>query len=89
MLATLAVPLCLMLVFLPRLSAAHSRVRVEDHSVTPAVFEDLIWVMPPFASQRATGLYRLDDPVATLRNMPRAHDASARQISPWLLGLAQ
>ena len=125
-----------------RVSAAHGRVRVEDHSVTPAVFEDLaageqlavtwgqgasrtriavddvarwrrgevvardltvselvdsfrpyyggaIWVMPPFASQRVTGLYRLDDPVATLRNMARAHNASARQISPWLLVLAQ
>lgn len=123
-------------------SAAHGRVRVEDHSVHPAVFEDLvagerlavtwgqgasrtriavddvarwrrgeviardltvselvdsfrpyyggaIWVMPPFASQRVTGLYRLDDPVATLRNMARAHNASARQISPWLLVLAQ
>lgn len=125
-----------------RVSAAHGRVRVEDHSVTPAVFEDLaageqlavtwgqgasrtriavddvarwrrgevvardltvselvdsfrpyyggaIWVMPPFASQRVTGLYRLDDPVATLRNMARAHNASLRQISPWLLVLAQ
>ena len=125
-----------------RVSAAHGRVRVEDHSVNPAVFEDLvagerlavtwgqgasrtriavddvarwrrgeviardltvselvdsfrpyyggaIWVMPPFASQRVTGLYRLDDPVATLRNMARAHNASARQISPWLLVLAQ
>ena len=125
-----------------RISAAHGRVRVEDHSVNPAVFEDLaageqlavtwgqgasrtriavddvarwrrgelvarnltvselvdafrpyyggaIWVMPPFASQRVTGLYRLDDPVATLRNMARAHNASARQISPWLLVLAQ
>ena len=125
-----------------RVSAAHGRVRVEDHSVNPAVFEDLtageqlavtwgqgasrtriavddvarwrrgevvardltvselvdsfrpyyggaIWVMPPFASQRVTGLYRLDDPVATLRNMASAHNASARQISPWLLVLAQ
>ena len=125
-----------------RVSTAHGRVRVEDHSVNPAVFEDLvagerlavtwgqgasrtriavddvarwrrgeviardltvselvdsfrpyyggaIWVMPPFASQRVTGLYRLDDPVATLRNMASAHNASARQISPWLLVLAQ
>ena len=125
-----------------RVSAAHGRVRVEDHSVHPAVFEDIvageqlavtwgqgasrtriavddvarwrrgeviardltvselvdsfrpyyggaIWVMPPFASQRVTGLYRLDDPVATLRNMASAHNASARQISPWLLVLAQ
>ena len=125
-----------------RVSAAHGRVRVQDHSVNPAVFEDLvageqlavtwgqgasrtriavddvarwrrgevvardltvselvdsfrpyyggaIWVMPPFASQRVTGLYRLDDPVATLRNMASAHNASARQISPWLLVLAQ
>lgn len=125
-----------------RVSAAHGRVRVEDHSVNPAVFEDLaageqlavtwgqgasrtriavddvarwrrgevvardltvselvdsfrpyyggaIWVMPPFASQRVTGLYRLDDPVATLRNMASAHNASARQISPWLLVLAE
>ena len=125
-----------------RVSAAHGRVRVEDHSVNPAVFEDIvageqlavtwgqgasrtriavddvarwrrgevvardltvselvdsfrpyyggaIWVMPPFASQRVTGLYRLDDPVATLRNMASAHNASARQISPWLLVLAQ
>ena len=125
-----------------RVSAAHGRVRVQDHSVHPAVFEDIvageqlavtwgqgasrtriavddvarwrqgevvardltvselvdsfrpyyggaIWVMPPFASQRVTGLYRLDDPVATLRNMASAHNASARQISPWLLVLAQ
>ena len=48
-----------------------------------------IWVTEPFASQRVTGLYRLDDPVTTLSAMAQAHGASVRQISPWLLVLAR
>lgn len=49
----------------------------------------VIVVTEPFASQRVTGLYRLHDPVATLSDMARAHDATARRISPWLLVLSQ
>ena len=123
-------------------SAAHGRVRVEDHSVTPAASADLtagdrlavtwgegasltsiavddvarwrsgeliardlpvselvdsfrpyyggvIVITEPFASQRVTGLYRLDDPVSTLRDMARAHGARVREIGPWLLMLSQ
>lgn len=49
----------------------------------------VIVVTEPFASQRVTGLYRLNDPVTTLSDMARAHDATARRISPWLLVLSQ
>lgn len=49
----------------------------------------VIVITEPFASQRVTGLYRLDDPVSTLSDMARAHGASARQIGPWLLVLSQ
>lgn len=52
-------------------------------------YSGVIVVREPFASQRVTGLYRLDDPVATLTDMAQAHGASARQIGPWLLVLGQ
>jgi transmembrane sensor len=50
-------------------------------------YNGVIVVTEPFASQRVTGLYRLDDPVATLTDMAAAHNASATQISPWMLVL--
>jgi transmembrane sensor len=49
----------------------------------------VILVTEPFASQRVTGLYRLNDPASTLADMAEAHGATARQISPWLLVLSQ
>ncbi len=52
-------------------------------------YSGVIVVTEPFASQRVTGLYRLDDPVATLSDMARAHGATATQISPWLLILSK
>ncbi len=48
-----------------------------------------ILVTEPFASQRVTGLYRLNNPVSTLTEMALAHDATAKQITPWLLVLSQ
>ncbi|HWV15745.1 MAG TPA: FecR domain-containing protein [Cellvibrio sp.] len=50
-------------------------------------YEGVILVTEPFASQRVTGLYRLDKPVATLTEMALAHGVKARQITPWLLVL--
>lgn len=52
-------------------------------------FDGVIVVREPFASRRVTGLYRLHDPVTTLGEMARAHDATMRQISPWVLVLDQ
>jgi transmembrane sensor len=50
-------------------------------------YDGVILVTEPFASQRVTGLYRLDNPVATLTDMALAHGVKARQITPWLLVL--
>ena len=52
-------------------------------------YNGVILVTEPLASQQVTGLYRLDDPVATLQEMAAAHGATALQISPWLLVLSQ
>ncbi len=38
--------------------------------------------------QRLTGVYNLADPAAALRAVARAHNATVRQISPWLLILS-
>ncbi|MFC6978484.1 FecR family protein [Microbulbifer taiwanensis] len=51
-------------------------------------YSGVIWVAEPLASQRVTGLYRLDDPINTLAEMAEAHGATARQLSPWLLVLS-
>lgn len=50
-------------------------------------YDGVILVTEPFASQRVTGLYRLDNPVATLTDLAAAHGVKARQITPWLLVL--
>jgi transmembrane sensor len=52
-------------------------------------YDGLILVREPFASQRVTGLYRLNNPVTTLTEMALAHGAKAHQITPWLLVLGQ
>lgn len=52
-------------------------------------YDGVIIVREPFASQRVTGLYRLNDPVATLSDMAVAHGMKANQITPWLLILSQ
>lgn len=52
-------------------------------------YSGVILVTEPFASQKVTGFYRLNDPVATLTDMAQAHGATARQISPWLLVISQ
>lgn len=38
-----------------------------------------------FDQQRVTGLYRLDDPTATLNNLAASYGATVKQISPWVL----
>ncbi|MEM9157652.1 MAG: FecR domain-containing protein [Verrucomicrobiota bacterium] len=38
-----------------------------------------------FEQKRVTGVYRLDDPLQTLRGIARAHDGSVRVVSPWLI----
>lgn len=52
-------------------------------------YDGVIIVREPFASQRVTGLYQLNDPVATLSDMALAHGMKAHQITPWLLILGQ
>lgn len=37
------------------------------------------------AGQRVTGVYRLHDPEVALRAIARAHGASVRRVTPWLL----
>jgi len=41
------------------------------------------------AQQRVTGAYNLGDPEHALRGMARAHDATVRRITPWLLVLSE
>ena len=48
-------------------------------------YSGFILVGEPFASQRVTGFYQLDDPVATLTDMARAHGVTVQQIGPWAL----
>ena len=38
-----------------------------------------------FAGRLVSGVYDLNDPEATLRNLASAHDAVVRQVSPWML----
>jgi len=52
-------------------------------------YSGVILVAEPLASQRVTGLYRLDDPVDTLADMAEAHGATLRRVGPWLLVLSQ
>lgn len=68
-------------------------VRNQSVSDVVAAFDDyysgVILVSEPFASQRVTGFYRLNDPVATLTEMAHAHGATARRVTPWLLVLSE
>lgn len=44
-----------------------------------------ILVTDGFAGQRVTGLYRLDEPVATLKRLAAAHGGTVYALSPWVL----
>ncbi|MGI3131665.1 FecR family protein [Halopseudomonas pachastrellae] len=50
-------------------------------------YHGVILLDEPFANQRVTGLYSLNDPLTTLSEMAKAHNANATQISPWVLVL--
>ncbi len=52
-------------------------------------YNGIILVDDAFAHTQVTGLYRLDNPVATLSALAEAHGARARHISPWVLILSQ
>jgi transmembrane sensor len=41
------------------------------------------------AERRVTGAYNLTDPEHALRGLARAHDATVRRITPWLLVLSE
>lgn len=51
--------------------------------------DGIIVVTKPFAEQRVTGLYKLDDPVETLTNLTKAHEAKIHRITPWLIVIGQ
>jgi transmembrane sensor len=38
-----------------------------------------------FGARRVSGVYRLEDPAATLRDLAASHGARMRAITPWLL----
>jgi transmembrane sensor len=49
----------------------------------------IVIVGDTLADQRVTGAYNLADPEHALRGMARAHDATVRRITPWLLVLSE
>lgn len=52
-------------------------------------YQGVIIVQGEFAQTRVTGLYRLNDPVATLTHLAHAQGIRVRQISPWVLLLTE
>lgn len=48
-------------------------------------YNGFIFVAEPFASQRVTGFYMLNNPVKNLTDLAKAHGANVQQITPWLL----
>lgn len=44
-----------------------------------------VMISGEFAKQRVTGVYHLNDPIETLRNLASAHGGSAIQFGPWVL----
>lgn len=48
-------------------------------------YDGFIYVAEPFASQRVTGFYMLNNPVKNLTDLAHAHGGSVQQVTPWLL----
>lgn len=48
-----------------------------------------IIVTGDLAERRVTGLYRLDNPLATLTDLIASHGGTVRQITPWLLIISE
>ncbi|MEM9158568.1 MAG: FecR domain-containing protein [Verrucomicrobiota bacterium] len=44
-----------------------------------------ILVSDSLSSQRVTGLFKLDEPIETLRGIALSHDATVKQLSPWIV----
>lgn len=49
----------------------------------------IVIVGDALAERRVTGAYNLTDPEHALRGLARAHDATVRRITPWLLVLSE
>lgn len=65
-----------------RLADAVAQLRRSFHGTIVIVGDGL-------AERRVTGAYNLTDPEQALRGMARAHDATVRRITPWLLVLSE
>jgi transmembrane sensor len=65
-----------------RLSDAVAQLRRYFHGTIVIVGDAL-------AERRVTGAYNLTDPEHALRGLARAHDATVRRITPWLLVLSE
>lgn len=52
-------------------------------------YKGVILLRGDFAQTRVTGVYRLDNPIASLSHIAQSQGASAQQLSPWVLVLSQ
>ncbi len=65
---------------------AHSRPAGDVIGSLERYYDGLIVVADPsIASRQVTGLYDLEQPARTLRELAASHDAEVWQISPWML----